>query len=378
VADAVSPPGYPLFLSLFLRDKPDLEFMNRVILAQAILGVITTLFAFLLASRVLTPALACVPALLTALTPHLATVSTYLLTESLFTCLLMMSAWAFARAVQSGRGRNWTLAGSLFGLCCLVRPTLQILLPTALIVIALVRRWRYLLRPVAIAAACWALLLLPWLIYQQSIPSGPEQPNLLRTTLYHGSFPDFKYQNQSRNYGYPYRDDPHAAEIMASNAGLRKWVGARIRAEPLHYLNWYLLGKPRYFLSWGIVAGMGDIYIYPVDASPYLSRPTFLLIHALMFSLHWPLMLLGIAGALAALWRPRWLGLSPRSLLAARTVALILLSAILLHMMGAPYPRYGIPFRPLAYILAVAFGVMGYRRLAAAKISGQAVHPYPQ
>lgn len=369
VADAVSPPGYPLFLAPFLRDKPDVAFMDRVVLAQAVLGVVTTLFVFLLAARVLTPALACIPALFTALTPHMATISTYLLTESLFSCLLMMSAWAFARAAQAGRSRNWALAGGLFGLCCLVRPTLQLLLPAALITVGLVRRWRHWLRPVALATACWAVLLLPWLVYKQSLPPTPDQPNLLRATLYHGSFPDFMYENQPRNYGYPYRDDPHAEEIMASDAGLRKWVGARIRAEPLRYLRWYLLGKPRYFLSWGNdVAGMGDIYIYPVDASPFFSRPLFRGIHALMFGLHWPLMLLGIVGALIAWWRPRWLGLAPSALVGARVAALVFMTAILLHMVGAPYPRYGIPFRPLAYVLAVAAAAAGFKQARAARV----------
>ena len=91
------------------------------------------------------------------------------------------------------------LAGALFGLCCLVRPTLQLLLPLSLLVIALVRRWRNMVRPVALATACWAVLLAPWFVYQQSIPASPGNPNLLRMTLYHGSFPDFMYEGQQKN-----------------------------------------------------------------------------------------------------------------------------------------------------------------------------------
>ena len=125
-ADAVSPPGYPLFPSMFMRDNPDFAFMRRVTLAQAGLGVITALFTFLMAARVVAPPLACVVALLTALSPHLASVSTFLLTESLFTCLLFLSLWALVRAVQINRVRDWALAGAAFGLCCLVRPTLQL------------------------------------------------------------------------------------------------------------------------------------------------------------------------------------------------------------------------------------------------------------
>ena len=122
-ADGVSPPGYPLFLTLFMRGKPNLQFMERVILAQAALGVFSTFFAFLLARFALPPALACVVALLTALSPHLAIVSAYLLSESLFTCLLLISLWTFAQAIKSRRSWDWALAGLIFGVCCLVRPT---------------------------------------------------------------------------------------------------------------------------------------------------------------------------------------------------------------------------------------------------------------
>jgi 4-amino-4-deoxy-L-arabinose transferase-like glycosyltransferase len=355
VADAISTPGYPLFLTAFLRGKPDLSFMAHVVLAQAALGVVTTLFVFLMAIRITSPAFACAAALLTAVTPHLATINTYVLTESLFTCLLMASAWAFVRAVQSPRLLPWALAGGLFGLCCLVRPALQILLPLVCITVALVPRWRTMFRPVALATACWAVLLLPWFVYQQSIPSSPTQPNLLRASLYHGSFPGFVFDNHVENYGYPYRDDPYAPEIMASNAALVRHVGARMRAQPVRYLGWYLLGKPLYFLAWNDdVAADGDIYIYPVDSSPYQRRPTLIAIHALMLGLHWPLMLAGFLGSTVLCVRPQWLRLSPARLAGGRTLALLFLSAIVLHMIGAPFPRYGIPFWPIAYIVALA------------------------
>ena len=352
--DAISTPGYPIFLTMFLDGKPNSAFLQRVTVVQGLLGVITTLFAYLLAARMVSPMLACIVALLTALSPHLANISTYVLTESLFTCLLVISTWAFVRSAQSRNLAAWALAGVIFGLCCLVRPTLQALPPIVLLVVALRRKWRPLLRPVAIAGVCWVTLLMPWLVYQQSIPASADHPNSLRESLHHGSFPDFVFENHTENYGYPYRDDPHLMEIMASNAGLVHWVGQRMRAEPMHYLRWYLVGKPLYFLAWNNdAAGAGDIFIYPVDASPYFSRPLFRLVHAVMFGLHWPLMLLGVAGGLAACFSSRWLGLTPTSLIATRIIAAIFLSAIVIHMIGAPFPRYGIPFRPLAYALAV-------------------------
>lgn len=353
-ADDVSPPGYPLFLGLFLRDKPDVAFMQRVTLAQALLGVITTLLSFLLAARVLPSLLASAVGFLTALSPHLATISTYLLTESLFTCLLLASILAFVQAIQRKRMRDWIMAGVVFGLCCLVRPTLQLALPLALLLALLFPSLRWLRRPLVVALLAWGLLLGPWLAYKRHVPDQPGQVNLLRATLYHGSFPGFMYEGDRATYGYGYRYDPDAAQILASDANLKRILGSRIARDPGRYLHWYLLGKPGVFMSWGIVAGMGDIYIYPVSASPFLSRPLFAAIRGLMFALHWPLMLLGLGGAIMAMWRPRWLRLEPTATPAARTVALVILVAVVFHMIGAPYPRYAIPFRPLFYLLAVA------------------------
>jgi 4-amino-4-deoxy-L-arabinose transferase-like glycosyltransferase len=363
VADDVSPPGYPLFLSIFLTDKPDVHFMHRVTLAQAILGVISTLFVFLLAARVLAPSLACAVALLTALTPHLATISTYLLTESLFTCLLLISMWAFVRAVQSSRYHDWAMAGLVFGLCCLVRPTLQIAPLLLLLFACFAPRMRPFLKPLALATVCWAVLLAPWVAYKSQIPDAPDQPNLVRATIYHGSFPKFMYQDRPETYAYAYRYDPQATEIMGSGSALRKRLGERMRQQPWRYLHWYLIGKPEHFLSWGMIDGF-DIYIYPVSTSPFMERPSFKTIRGLLFALHWPLMLFGVGAAITALWRPHALQLQGHAKTGAQAVAIVFLIAIGLHMIGAPYPRYGIPFRPLAYVLAALSAAALWQRLA--------------
>ena len=50
---------------------------------------------------------------------------------------------------------------------------------------------------------------------------------------------------------------------------------------------------------------------------------------------------------------PRWLVLGESGTLAAAIVALVVAYSIAFHMIVAPFPRYGIPFRPLLYALAM-------------------------
>jgi hypothetical protein len=242
---------------------------------------------------------------------------------------------------------------------------LQPLLPIAAMLLALLPAWRARWREGAIAFTFAAVLLLPWFAYRHAHPA---KPDLLRATLYHGAFPGFMYDDHPETLGMGYRYDPKADEALASNAGLLHVVASRMRAQPTRYARWYILGKPAYFLAWDNRAGgTDDIFIYPVASSPFLDKPVFRAIRAFMHALHWPLMLLGVATALAACLRSRWFtGLADPT--ALRALALVAIGAILLHMIGAPYPRYGIPFRPLFYLLASAGFAMVWMRL---KVRGQ-------
>jgi hypothetical protein len=90
-----------------------------------------------------------------------------------------------------------------------------------------------------------------------------------------------------------------------------------------------------------------------VERSPYFEEHFFDRVRLLMYWLHWPLMLLGLLGMGLACWRPTRWGLRGDSLTAARLVSVVIVYAIAFHMIGAPYPRYGIPFRPLLFPMAL-------------------------
>jgi len=361
-ADAISTPGYPLFLTPFLEGRPDLEFMARVVWAQALLGTLTALLVFLLGLRVGGLWVGSTAGLLFAMTPHLATINTYVLSEALFSFLLCASLLLLAWALHARERARWAVLGLVFGACCLVRPTLQALVPLVAIAAMLAPGRRARLRsPAWFAAVTWLVLVLPWFAYKHTVPPAPDQPDLFRATLYHGSFPDFRYGELPAEHGTPYRHDPHADESMASMAGLVHWAGARMAADPLRYLRWYVIGKPASLLAWdNTIGGDGDAFLYRVDASPWLSRPAFRAMHALLYGLHVPLMLAGLLAAVVAVARPRWFRppLDPRAL---RVLGGVALATILFHVIGAPYPRYGIPFWPLLYVLAASLAAQAWR-----------------
>jgi 4-amino-4-deoxy-L-arabinose transferase-like glycosyltransferase len=352
-ADAIATPGYPLFLRLVGHPEPTLDYERRVGLAQAALGVVSVWMMYLIAVRFLRRRWACVAALLTAISPHLAVSSTYVLTESLFFFLLLACVLGLLHAIESTKRWPYLLVGLLLGVCCLVRSTMLFAPILALIAVVAIPRLRQFRASALMLFLGFAIAMSPWLIRNANLPPQALQSNKMEKFLLHGSYPNFMYHNDPSTFGDPYRADPQAEQASRNMSSVLAYVAQKFRDDPITQARWYLIGKPGFFLSWAHIKGAGDIFVYDVASSPYLDDRRFDLIRKVAYVLHWPLMMLGLVGACLPWWRTQSWGLSGHKLIAARLVSLVIFYAIGFHMIGAPYTRYGIPFRPLLYPLAL-------------------------
>jgi 4-amino-4-deoxy-L-arabinose transferase-like glycosyltransferase len=347
--DALSPPGYPALLWTVLADAPDVPFLQRALLLQALLGLLAVGLGYLLARPLLPRAAALAVAALLAIAPQLVTLGTSLLTETLYTALVAAFAVALAHAARRERLSAYAVAGVLLGLCALVRPTLQylpVLLLPAIAWLATRERWK----ACGVLLLAYALTFGPWLVRNRIVVGGSDS-TLMANTLLHGSYPDFRYAGRAESTGFPYRFDPQAASIRTPGQALDR-IGANFAADPAGTLRWYLVGKPLRFHDWAFVEGAGDVFINSVKASPYFTRPEFIATHVAMRWLHLPLMLLGAAGLALAL-----VGVARRDRSeAGRALGLLAVTlafAIALHMVGLPLARYAVPFRPLTFLFAL-------------------------
>jgi hypothetical protein len=362
--DAYRPPGYPLFLRALGNPQPSDAWLRKVLLAQAALGVLGVWLLFCLSRRFLAFGWALAAAAAAAISPHLAVLGTLVLSETLFGVLMLGALLATARA-SGTRALAWgALAGLLWGAASLVRSTAQffpLLVLAGVLAWPKLRAWR---APALLGAAVFIATLAPWLLRNQSDAVHKPASSLMVKALAHGAYPGFMYENQPESFGYPYRFDPQADAVARDLPSVLAYIGGRFRAQPLRYLDGYLLGKPGYFLAWGHVQGW-DVLVYPVVHSPWYEDWRFMLLRLLSQLAHWPLMLLGLLGAALAWSRRATHALDAGQLLALRLCSALVGYGVAFHIIVAPFPRYGVPFRPFLYALAMfalAAAISGFAR----------------
>jgi 4-amino-4-deoxy-L-arabinose transferase-like glycosyltransferase len=226
------PPLYPLFVGGVMGAFG--EELRAVMLAQHLLGVATVLLTYGIGRLLFGPLGGIVGALLTALSGPVIVTEHYLMSEGLFTVLLLAGLLAYLAGVSRGCDRGgldarapsgalaWlALAGVLLGLAALTRPIAQLVL--VLLVVALpllLPRWRPALLGGAVMVALFGLTVLPWMVRNQAvqgtfaIAGGSGEGLAVRTIRY-----DQRFDFSPPPGGDPDRTLARARKIYRDEAG---------------------------------------------------------------------------------------------------------------------------------------------------------------
>lgn len=350
------PPGYPIFLAgIRLLSSSFLSFYWTTLFIQCLLGAATVAITYGLARYAMSRPWAILTALLTAFSPHMIVMSAYLLTECLFTFLLMAGITLLVKACRDDTPEIFALAGFSLGLAIFVRPPLGIFPLLAAAVIYLCRRQdgekRKTTKVIALFLLASFMVPASWSLWrslpQNAVASGPDQ---LKTAVVCGIYPGINFKDLP---GMPYREDPDFPKFMASSyPEIMAKVAGDIAREPARYLGWWLLGKPAMYWSGHELFNDG-INFYPVQFSWFDNNQIMGGARWLMVKLQ-PILVLLAALALSFFLKG-WRGDLPEPAAIATLLCLVLLGYFTLMFMAlAPFPRYAMPLFPGLFILAVS------------------------
>ncbi len=370
--DSFRSPGYPMFLAGVMTAAGVTGFYPAILYVQALLDALMVLMTYGLGIRFLSRRSALAAAILVAASPHLVAMNGFVLTESLFAVSLLGGIVLFVETDRSVSPVVTVSAGMLCGWACLVNETA---LPVPFLLVG--ARWLTARtapsqepdsgpnrRRLVLFLSVFLIFPIAWGVRNQlSVPaSAPSRWDRAVTTLSHGAYPGFIHRSEAFRY-YPYEEDEAQPAFGSSLAAFRRILWKRIRHRPLRYARWYLLEKPWVFWSWdnlqsqrGTVRhpGEGDVYVYRVRTSWYMTSAAGNLIRVLMKCVH-PLLvvlaacaLIGIAVSLRRRGREET-ATSP----VPAMLAVVLVYYTVLYSIFAPWPRYSVPLRPELFLIAV-------------------------
>ena len=348
--DALRSPGFPYFGKFFVADDVE-SMLANTLRAQTVLQVVAFLFLTWVFVQMLGLGWALPAALLLWTFPHFVSMNTYYLSESLFISMLATAvgiAWVSSRHLKF-QMLGWAICGITIGMASLTRPVMEYF-PAFFLLFCLFffrQHWR----AVLVFSVCAVVPVLFWKVRNILAIGDAADQTLLANGFYHGSFPGFMYNDIPESLGVPYRFDPRAAETARGLGATLSLMWGRITESPIEYLNWYFFGKPQFLWQWSGIDGQGDIFIYLALKSPYYSLLDFHLSRIVNHVVHpfWILLGLGCSVAILAGAVSKHRSDSPFFLF----LALIVIYATLVHMVLAPFPRYGIPFKVCLIPLSV-------------------------
>lgn len=359
--DSYRSPGYPLVIALSFLIGKEQFFYPIMLTTQAVLGAAMVPLTYGLGCMLLPVWAAFAAACLVAFSPHLVSITSYLLTETLFGFVLLAGITCFYKALKQRRPLLYASAGSLLGYAYLTNESslfVPFLFAGAVLIYfrsrpdQLLKKSLY--RGVGIFLLVFILFPIGWFLRNAIVlaPDAPRGGDRAVATMSHGAYPGFIFENPRYQY-FPYREDPMQPAFGGSIDDFLRIFWSRFKERPVRYLSWYLLEKPYYIWSWNILQGQGDIYIYPVLTSLYIESEITNWTRVAMKYIHPVILLLAFAGGLLFVYRYRQLKGDEDLHVTPLLLFLVCLYYTMFYTIFASWPRYSIPLRPELYLIAL-------------------------
>jgi hypothetical protein len=371
VPDAYRFPGLPLIISAFMMWPQHEQILNRVLsvnlppdtatlvcvlLVNVALGIATVILSFLTAWMILPLPIAIAVGLLTACSPHLISMTTYMLTETpaAFFAILPL-AIAAVKLSENAKIQNsrylFVALGACVGCLSLFRPVFLAFSP--LISIAFLRRpdkWRALI----FSSLGAALIVAPWFIRNLlDVPTGGSSQ--AATVILEGSYRGYFFSGDPSTFPFGGSShDPSFHVLQKSLVSTLEAVVQKITLDPFGMMKWYFIEKPIYLFQWGDIDGIGDIFVYPLVRTPFNDRIAFETVHLIFERSHIVILTLAFLGCIAP-WIPAVTKIiSSKTQTVLRMASLMLIFLYFIHLPFFSTARHAVPLYPTIFLLAVS------------------------
>ena len=315
-------PGYPILLAGIFAVMGSTSWL-AVRLFQVIVSIVALWFGIRLATHLGGRRVGIVAGILLAVYPPNLTTPCFLLTEGIFTCLLLASLFCFIKAEETRRYMWFVVTGVVLGLSDYFRPTSG-LLPVVFGVYLVFRGYplKRAVLGIGVMGTVMVVCLSPWIIrnysiYREFIPSTVSGGN----PFLRGTYIDGKITEK-----FPWVKGERILSDRAQMEYGKKRLVEGFRTNFRAYLYWYTVGK--FTDYWG-----GPFYYKELT---YLPVSWVNLFHRIV-------LVIGSGGLLLGVWRRR-----PLALL----FLLVCAYFTLMHLLYLTGPRYSYPVMQLIIILA--------------------------
>ena len=367
--DSWRSPGYPLIIAAALAIGDLERLISIMTYLQVAMGTLSVMVVFLLGRRILPDWAALSAAGLTAISPHLIATTSYILTETSFSFFLLLAVYSFYRGWEKASLASAGCGGLLFGCAYLVNET-SLLVPGILLITAgtmVFRQFPQTMRQkmfglLTVFFICSAVLPGLWIWRNSRLPEDAAKGSSRATAaLSHGAYPGFVYHDPRFKY-FPYQEDPLQPGFGENLQNFSNILWDRFKQRPLRYVSWYLIEKPYYLWHWdnfqsnkgaASIAGKGDVYLYPVRSSLYLTSDTANFTRLFMKNLHPVLLIMVLLGIFMCSRKTLTTDRKSGNFQTPIFLFLILVYYTGLYMVFAPYSRYSVPLRPELYLCSM-------------------------
>lgn len=239
-------PGYPFILAFFMKIFGKVEGITAVRVFQGILQIVSLCLVYAIARKIFNKRVARIAITLYLFyLPNVLTAG-LILTEAVFTFLLVLLVYISILAVESKRLKYYAAGGVVLGLAVLIRPTI-LLFPIVILVMWLA--YRYTLREMlgrSILVLCILITIMaPWWIrnymaFSEFIPLTISSGN----PFLQGTYVNYD-QSKGRTPYVGYSKDAVQLDRIEMATGIQR-LKENVPKEPFTYLYWYTLGKTIY------------------------------------------------------------------------------------------------------------------------------------